>query len=158
MLLAYINRSITHRVHFLDKASRDLFICAKDLFVEATASPQDMGRCLQAQHSRPWLARLAAMPEVLPVQFMQMFCSYGVKLRLDFAVADKCNSNYKQRCANDPQSQKATSPIHCSAKLDHQLKLDQWLSDNEGHQLTDRTQLKLKYSHHEQPQQHRHYD
>jgi hypothetical protein len=35
MLLAYIYRSITHRVHFLDKASRDLFICAKDLFVEA---------------------------------------------------------------------------------------------------------------------------
>jgi hypothetical protein len=35
MLLAYIHRSITHRVHFLDKASRDLFICAKDLFVGA---------------------------------------------------------------------------------------------------------------------------
>jgi hypothetical protein len=35
MLLVYIYRSITHRVHFLDKASRDLFICAKDLFVEA---------------------------------------------------------------------------------------------------------------------------
>src|SRR5215472_16783217 len=35
MLLAYIYRSITHRVHFLDKASRDLFISAKDLFVEA---------------------------------------------------------------------------------------------------------------------------
>jgi hypothetical protein len=35
MLLAYIYRSITHRVHFLDKASRDLFICAKDLFFEA---------------------------------------------------------------------------------------------------------------------------
>jgi len=37
MLLAYIYRSITHRVHFLDKASRDLFISAKDLFVEAIA-------------------------------------------------------------------------------------------------------------------------
>jgi hypothetical protein len=36
MLLAYIYRSITHRVHFLDKASRDLFICAKYLFTEAT--------------------------------------------------------------------------------------------------------------------------
>jgi hypothetical protein len=36
MLLAYIYRSITHRVHFLDKASRDLFIYAKCLFVEAT--------------------------------------------------------------------------------------------------------------------------
>src|SRR5262249_29904417 len=36
MLLAYIYRSITHRVHFLDKASRDLFISAKDLFVAAT--------------------------------------------------------------------------------------------------------------------------
>jgi hypothetical protein len=35
MLLAYIYRSITHRVHFLDKASRGLFICAKDLFVAA---------------------------------------------------------------------------------------------------------------------------
>jgi hypothetical protein len=39
MLLAYIYRSITHRVHFLDKASRDLFICAKDLFVEANDGP-----------------------------------------------------------------------------------------------------------------------
>jgi len=38
MLLAYIYRSITHRVHFLDKASRDLFICAKDLFVGAMAA------------------------------------------------------------------------------------------------------------------------
>jgi hypothetical protein len=54
-----------------------------------------MGRCLQAQHSRPWLARLAAMPEVLPVQFMQMLCSYGVKLRLDFAVADQRYGNHK---------------------------------------------------------------
>jgi hypothetical protein len=35
MLLAYIYRSITHRVYFLDKASRDLFICAKDLFIAA---------------------------------------------------------------------------------------------------------------------------
>src|SRR5262249_26094072 len=35
MLLAYIYRSITHRVHFLDKASRDMFICGKDLFVAA---------------------------------------------------------------------------------------------------------------------------
>jgi hypothetical protein len=35
MLLAYIYRSITHRVHFLDKASRDLCINAKHLFVEA---------------------------------------------------------------------------------------------------------------------------
>ena len=38
MLLAYIYRSITHRVHFLDKASGDLFICAKDLLVEAMAA------------------------------------------------------------------------------------------------------------------------
>jgi hypothetical protein len=37
MLLAYIYCSITYRVHFLDKASRELFICAKDLFVEAIA-------------------------------------------------------------------------------------------------------------------------
>jgi hypothetical protein len=35
MLLAYIQRSITHRVHFLDKTSGDLFFHAKDLFVEA---------------------------------------------------------------------------------------------------------------------------
>ena len=47
--------------------------------------------------SRPWLARLAAMPEVLPVQFMQALSSNGVKLRLDFAVADECDSNHKQR-------------------------------------------------------------
>src|SRR5262249_47829314 len=40
MLLAYIYRSITHRVYFLDKASRDLFSCAKYLFVGAT-----VGRC-----------------------------------------------------------------------------------------------------------------
>ena len=43
MLLAYIYRSITHRVHFLDEASRDLFICAKYLFGEATAGPQTLG-------------------------------------------------------------------------------------------------------------------
>jgi hypothetical protein len=30
-------------VHFLDKASRDLFICAKYLFVGATAGPQTLG-------------------------------------------------------------------------------------------------------------------
>jgi len=53
-------------------------------------------------HSRPWLARLAAMPEVLPVQFMQMLCSNGVKLRLDLAVADECNGKHEQRRANDP--------------------------------------------------------
>src|SRR5262249_21244790 len=35
--------------------SGDLFICAKDLLVEAKASPHTWGRCLQAQHSRPWL-------------------------------------------------------------------------------------------------------
>ena len=38
MLLAYIYRSITHRVHFLDKASRDLLICAKYLLVEANGT------------------------------------------------------------------------------------------------------------------------
>jgi hypothetical protein len=65
--------------------------------------------------SRPWLARLAAMPEVLSVQFMQMLCSNGVKLLRDLAVADECDSKHKQRCANDPQSEKPTSPIHCSA-------------------------------------------
>jgi hypothetical protein len=65
--------------------------------------PHTWGRCLQAQHSTPWLARLAAMPEVLPVQFMQMLCSNGVKLRLDLAVAEECNGKHKQCCANDPQ-------------------------------------------------------
>src|SRR5262245_19413695 len=48
------------RVHFLDNARAatfgELFICAKDLFVEATASPQTWGR---------WLIqdRFAANPE-----------------------------------------------------------------------------------------------
>src|SRR6516164_9249846 len=39
MLLAYIHRSITHRVHFLDKRPQPpwgLLICTKDLLVEAT--------------------------------------------------------------------------------------------------------------------------
>jgi hypothetical protein len=39
--------------------------------------------------------RLTAMPEVLPVQFMQMLCSNGVKLLRDLAVADECNSNHE---------------------------------------------------------------
>jgi hypothetical protein len=43
MLLAYIHRSITHRVHFLDKASLGLFICAEDFFVEAMGKHADMG-------------------------------------------------------------------------------------------------------------------
>src|SRR5215467_2036691 len=75
--------------------------------------PHTWGRCLQAQHSRPWLARLATMPEVLPVQFMQMLCSNGVKLRLDLAVAEECNGKHKQCCANDPQPEEAPSPVHC---------------------------------------------
>jgi hypothetical protein len=53
------------------------------------------------------------MPEVLPVQFMQALSSNGVKLRLDFAVADQCNGKHKQCCANDPQPEEPTSPIHC---------------------------------------------
>src|SRR5262249_18725634 len=73
--------------------------------------PTHMGRCLQAQHSRPWLARLAAMPEVLPVQFMQMLCSYGVKLCLDLTVADKCDGKHTQYCANDPYPEEPTSPV-----------------------------------------------
>jgi len=60
------------------------------------------GRCLQAQHSKAVARRLTAMPEVLPVQFMQMLCSNGVKLLRDLAVADECNGNHEQRCANDP--------------------------------------------------------
>jgi hypothetical protein len=54
MLLAYIYRSITHRVHFLDKASRDLFICAKHLFFEATqvASAEGDGGTFQEEAKR----------------------------------------------------------------------------------------------------------
>jgi len=37
------------------------------------------------------------------VQFMQMLCSNGIKLRLDFTVAEECNGKHKQHCANDPQ-------------------------------------------------------
>ena len=69
----------------------------------------------EAQHSKAVARRLTAMPEVLPVQFMQMLCSNGVKLRLDFAVADQRYGNHKQRRANDPQPEEPTSPIHCSA-------------------------------------------
>src|SRR5215467_7660622 len=58
--------------------------------------------------------RLTAMPEVLPVQFKQMLCSNGVKLFLDLAVADECDGQHKQCCANDPQPEEPTSPIHCS--------------------------------------------
>jgi len=46
MLLAYIHRSITHRVHFLDNARSHLwgsFICAKNLLIEATWRPSHMG-------------------------------------------------------------------------------------------------------------------
>jgi hypothetical protein len=62
-----------------------------------------MGRCLQDQHSKAVARRLTAMPEVLPVQFMQTLCSNGVKLRLDFAIADECDSKHEQYCANNPQ-------------------------------------------------------
>jgi hypothetical protein len=31
---------------------------------------------------------------------------------LDLAVADECDGKHKQHCANDPQSEEATSPIH----------------------------------------------
>jgi hypothetical protein len=48
----------------------------------------------------------------------------------------------------------------CHAKLKHQRK--EWLMpvlwSFSSQRSTDRTQLKLKYSHHQQPQQHRHYD
>jgi hypothetical protein len=59
--------------------------------------------------------RLTAMPEVLPVPFKQMLCSNGVKLSLDLTVADERDSNHEQYCANDPQPEEPTSPIHCSA-------------------------------------------
>jgi hypothetical protein len=61
MFLAYIYRSITHRVHFLDKAIRDLFICAKDLFVEATATPADIDSMLCRHHGGGEL-----IPQVTP--------------------------------------------------------------------------------------------
>jgi len=76
-----------------------LFIYAKDLLVEATAALTHGADGLQAQHSRPWLAGLAAMPKVLPVQFKQIFCSNGVKLSLDLTVADECDSDHEQAVA-----------------------------------------------------------
>ena len=36
----------------------------------------------------------------------------GVKLRLDLAVANECDSNHEQRCANDPQPEEPTPPVH----------------------------------------------
>jgi len=36
-------QSFLVQMHFLDKASRDLFICAKDLFVAANGGPAYMG-------------------------------------------------------------------------------------------------------------------
>ena len=53
-------------------------------------------RCLQAQHSKAVARRLTAMPEVLPVQFVQMLCSNGVKLCFDLAVAEECDGDHKQ--------------------------------------------------------------
>jgi len=61
MLLAYIYRSITHRVHFLDKASGDLFICAKDLLVGATQvanAEGDGGTPIASGGSKRLLAKL----------------------------------------------------------------------------------------------------
>src|SRR6516165_909905 len=112
MLLTYIYRSITHRVHFLAETCLSApNICS----LEPPLARRHWGRCLQAQHSKAVARRLTAMPEVLPVQFMQMLCSNGVKLFLDLAVADECDSNHEQCCANNPQSEEPTSPIHCSA-------------------------------------------
>src|SRR5262249_8839626 len=36
----------------------------------------------------------------------------GVKLRLDLAVANECDGNHEQRCANDPQPEEPTPPVH----------------------------------------------
>jgi hypothetical protein len=77
-----------------------LFICAKDLLSEAMAAHTHGADGLQVQHSRPWLAGMAAMPKVLPVQFKQMLCSNGVKLSLDLTVADECDSNHEQCCGH----------------------------------------------------------
>src|SRR6516225_805718 len=73
--------------------------------------------------------RLTTMPEVLPVQFMQMLCSNGVKLSLDLTVADECDGQHKQCCANDPQSEQPTSPIHCSndASLFMPTSINRWV-------------------------------
>ena len=112
MLLAYIHRSITHRVHFLDNARSHLwgsFICAKNLLIEATWRPSHMGPMPTSSTFKAVARRLTAMPEVLPVQFMQMLCSNGVKLSLDLTVADECDGQHKQCCANDPQSEEPTS-------------------------------------------------
>ena len=78
-----------------------LFICAKDLLVEAMAAHTHGADAYKL--SIQGRGSPAAMPEVLPVQFMQMLCSNGVKLRLDLAVAEECNGKHKQCCANDPQ-------------------------------------------------------
>src|SRR5262249_57114615 len=32
---------------------------------------------------------------------------------LDLAVADECDRNHEQCCANNPQPEEHTSPIHC---------------------------------------------
>jgi hypothetical protein len=91
-----------------------LHIWAKDLFVEAMAARTHGADGYQAQHSKAVARRLTAMPEVLPVQLQQTLWGTGVKLCFDLAVADECNSNHKQCCANDPQPEEPTSPIHCS--------------------------------------------
>jgi hypothetical protein len=72
-----------------------LFISAKDLFVENMVA-HTHGPMLQAQHSKVVARRLTAMPEVLPVQFMQMLCSNGVKLRFEIAVADGSDRKHEQ--------------------------------------------------------------
>src|SRR5262249_8386792 len=90
------------------------FICAKNLLIEATWRPSHMGPMPTSSTFKAVARRLTAMPEVLPVQFMQMLCSNGVKLSLDLTVADECDGQHKQCCANDPQSEEPTSPIHCS--------------------------------------------
>jgi len=73
-----------------------LFIGAKDLFDEATWRPSHMGPMPTSSTFKAVARRLTAMPEVLPVQFMQMLCSNGVKLSLDLTVADECDSNHEQ--------------------------------------------------------------
>jgi hypothetical protein len=49
-----------------------LFICAKDLFVEAIAQ-HTWAEVYQAQHSKAVARRLTAMPEVLPVLGLRGF-------------------------------------------------------------------------------------
>src|SRR5262245_1923990 len=42
---------------------------------------------------------------------------FTLELPLDWGVADECNGKHKQCCTNSPQSEEATSQVHCSTCL-----------------------------------------